>query len=248
MRLIAWNCNERFDRNYLHLRDLDFDVAVVSECGPFEPELMVTRTGSSVLKLAVDQPRHTKHIGVLAQEPWHVDALPLIPNQPWLLPVKVTGPVDFTVLAVWALGPEWVEGRLSYAAQTARVIAGVLPSIVGPVVLAGDLNAPISSTPTDAGRHASSVSRLAALGLVSAFTTARGEVDPLTEPTLYHQRKFEKPFHIDHVFVTRSWTRGIEVTVGTYANWVATKRSDHVPIIVDMPSPDRFPATVVAAS
>jgi len=236
MRLISWNCNERFNRNYLHLRDLDFDVAVVTECGPFEPEPGATRTVSSALKLAVDQPGHTKHIGVLAQDPWHVAPLPLVADQPWLLPAKVTGPVDFTVLAVWALGPSWVKDRLSYAAQTARVVADVLPSIAGPVVLAGDLNAPISSTPADARRHANTVTHLAELGFVSAFTTSRGDTDPLTEPTLYHQRKLEQPFHIDHVFVSRDWTSGIKVTVGTFVDWVQTKRSDHVPIIVDMPA------------
>jgi hypothetical protein len=62
MRLVVWNCNERFSRNYLHLRDLDFDVAVVAECGPFEPVLGELWVVSSVFKLAVDQPRHTKHM------------------------------------------------------------------------------------------------------------------------------------------------------------------------------------------
>jgi len=128
------------------------------------------------------------------------------------------------------------------------VVADVLPSIAGPVVLAGDLNAPISSTPADARRHANTVTQLAELGFVSAFTTSRGEIDPLTEPTLYHQRKLEQPFHIDHVFVSTDWTSGIEVAVGTFANWVATKRSDHVPIIVDMPTVGVLTSTVVAAS
>ena len=248
MRLIAWNCNERFNRNYSHLRDLDFDVAVVTECGPFEPELRESRAVSSVLKLAVDQPGHTKHIGVLAQDPWHVEPLPLVPSQPWLLPVKITGPVEFTVLAVWTLGRKWVEGSLSYAAQTARVVAEVLPTIVGPVVLAGDLNAPIASTPADARRHADTVAQLQALGLVSAFTSARGEADPLNEPTLYHQRKLEQPFHIDHVFIPKDWTSGIEVAVGTFEDWVATKRSDHVPMIVNVPTPNATLATAVAVS
>ena len=237
MRLAVWNCSERFDRNYLHLRDLDFDVAVVTECGPFEPVLGELRADSSVLKLAVEQPRHTKHIGVLAQDPWRVEPLPVVPGQPWLLPVRVTGPVEATTLAVWALGPEWVEGRLTYAQQTAQVISAVLPSVQGPVVLAGDLNAPIASNPAGARQHADSVSRLQAHGLVSAFSAARGDADPLSEPTLYHQRKAEQPFHIDHAFVPQEWTGGLELTVGTYAAWVATKRSDHVPLIIDLALP-----------
>lgn len=234
MRFIAWNCNERFGRNYLHLRDLDFDVAVVTECGPFEPGLGEVREVSSVLKLAVDQPRHTKHIGVLAREPWHVEPLPLVSSQPWLLPVRVTGPIDFTILAVWALGPEWVEHRLSYARQTARVITEVLPACEGPVVLAGDLNAPIASNPSGARQHADNVSRLTTHGLVSAFTAARGDADPLTEPTLYHQRRPDQPFHIDHIFIPKDWTSGIKLTVGSYAEWVSTKRSDHVPVTTEL--------------
>lgn len=237
MRLIAWNCNERFDRKYRHLRDLNFDVAVVTECGPFEPGLDEARKLSSVLKVGVDQPRHTKHIGVLARDPWQVVPLPLVPSQPWLLPVRITGPVEFTVLAVWALGPEWVEHRRSYSEQTARVVAEVMPTIEGPVVVAGDLNAPIASNATGARQHTHSVNKLLAHGLISAFTAGRGEADPLTEPTYYHQWKAEHPFHIDHVFVPVAWTHGVQVAVGTYETWVATKRSDHVPIIIDIQLP-----------
>ena len=238
MRFISWNCNEGFSRKYLHLRSLDFDVAVVTECAPFEPELE-GRAVTSEFTLPVSQPGQTKHIGVLARAPWQVEPLARVPSQPWLLPVRITGPVDFTVLAVWALGPDWVEKRLSYAAQTARVVTEVLPAIDGPVVLAGDLNAPVVSAPRDARRHESNVGQLEACGLVSAFTTTRGGQDPLAEPTFYHQRKLDRPFHIDHVFVPEEldeWRRG------NGGNLMQTgsrpSSSDHVPIIVDIPSAD----------
>jgi len=35
--------------------------------------------------------------------------------------------VSFTILAFWALGPQWVVGRLSYASQAKRVISDVMP-------------------------------------------------------------------------------------------------------------------------
>jgi exonuclease III len=36
------------------------------------------------------------------------------------------------------------------------------------------------------------------------------------------------------VFASEGLRRRVkDVQIGTYANWVATKRSDHVPIIVD---------------
>jgi endonuclease/exonuclease/phosphatase (EEP) superfamily protein YafD len=237
MRIVAWNCCEQFDRKYFHLRDLDFDVAVVTECGPFEPGIDDAREVTSVLKPGTDKPGHRKHIGVLARSPWRVEPLPLVADQPWLLPALVTGPVDLTVLAVWALGPEWVDGRLSYAAQTARVVSEVLPTVDGPVVLAGDLNAPIAARPSVARQHADSVMRLEAHGLVSAFSATRGDVDPLSEPTFYHLRKADQPFHIDHVFVPKEWTSGIRLAVGGFDDWVATGRSDHVPLTVDVLPP-----------
>lgn len=236
MRLIAWNCCERFDRNYAHLSGLDFDVAVITEAGPFEAGLAQTRDLSSVMRLGVDQPEHTKHIAVMAQAPWRVEPLTLPDGalHPWVVAARVQGPVDFTVLAFWALGRKWVEGRLSYASQAGRVIDEVLPQLEGPVVLAGDFNAPIPSSSTDSRRHAANVVALAERGLVSAFTTARPGVDPLTEPTLFHQWKADQPFHIDHVFVPEVWTSGMTVSVGTFSDWVASRRSDHVPLVVDL--------------
>lgn len=233
VRLVVWNCCERFDRNYPHLLDLGFDVAIVCECGPFDPGLGDRRELSAVLKLAVNQPGHTKHIGVLARDPWRVEEMSVIPDQPWLLPARISGPVDFTVLAVWALGPQWVEG-LSYAAQTGRVVDQVLPAVDGPIVLAGDLNATIASDSRSTRLHADNVGRLLERGLVSAFTAARGEADPLSEPTYHHQWNASRPFHIDHAFVPVEWIDGIEVSIGAYEEWVATKRSDHVPLVVDL--------------
>ena len=46
--------------------------------------------------------------------------------------------------------------------------------------------------------HVDSVSRRKAHGLVSAFVAARGDADPLPEPTLYHQWQAKQPLHIDH--------------------------------------------------
>ena len=88
-------------------------------------------------------------------------------------------------------------------------------------------------------------------GLVSAFAAARG-VDQsdlyrdgpdalpspaLQEPTYYHWRRRDLPWHIDHVFVRRDWTDGIATSVGSYDDWVATGHSDHVPVVVDLQVP-----------
>jgi exodeoxyribonuclease-3 len=234
VRLVSWNCCERFETNLRHLQGLEFDVAVVTEASRALPDPALTdRELSMVARPAVEAPGSRKCIAVLAQAPWRVESYPGI-DQPWLLAARVSGPEPFVVLAFWALGPEWTG--LSYTAQAERVIREVLATIDEPVVLAGDFNAPIQKS---AQHHQRNVDQLAARGLVSAFQAARPGCGPLDEPTYYHQRKREQPFHIDHVFVPSGWTPALTVQVGTYDEWVATRRSDHVPVIVDaeLPAP-----------
>lgn len=235
MRLVVWNSCERFDRNLAHLLDLDFDVAIVSEAGVFDANSAGPRSITSVLRLGVDEPGHTKQLGVIAREPWKVEQLPRPVDQPWVVPALVHGPINFTAFAFWALTPRWVRGQ-SYSEQARRVIDELLPAIEGPVVMAGDFNAPIASAPTDRAGHTKNVAALTSAGIISVFTATRPGADPLSEPTLYHQRKPDRPFHIDHAFVPATWAKDISMTIGIYEDWVATGRSDHVPLIIDIAS------------
>ncbi len=225
MRLIAWNCCEKFSSNFVHLRELDFDVAVVAECRPVAPDDRQVRGLTS----SFGQPFRgsSKHLGVFAQEPWRVTAHPEIPPEPWLLPMIVSGPTAFTVLGFWGVEPKRFG---SYTSQLRRVIDDVLPRIDGPVVLAGDFNAPIASTVM---AHAENVRLLGEHRLVSAFTATRAPDDPL-EPTYYRWLREEHPFHIDHVFVPQEWAGRLSMSVGRHEDWVLRRRSDHVPLIVDV--------------
>lgn len=234
MRLVAWNCQEGFEQKFTFLRDLEFDVAVVSECAPLAAVPAQERELSSVVHLPVAG--HRKHLGVFAQAPWRVEALPRDPMQPWLLPAAITGPTDFTLLAVWALTPFYAMG-LPYVAQTARVVDHAR-TVAGPVVVAGDLNAPLVSDARSAAGHAANVIALRSLGLESAFTSAFGDRDPLSLPTYFHRRRQDQAFHIDHVFIPGLWRVGLSMAVGTFGAWVASGRSDHVPLILDV-TPER---------
>jgi len=225
MRLVAWNCCEKFATNYIHLRDLNFDVAVIAECGRLEDDALQSRALTSSFVQPV--PGSSKHLAVFAQEPWSVTPHPEIPAAPGLLPMAVSGPVTFTLLGFWGVDPTMFG---SYTSQLSHVISHVLPLVQGRVVLAGDFNAPIASTLV---AHAENVRRLKEHHLVSAYTATRRPDAPL-EPTYFHRLREEHPFHIDHVFVPESWATHLQMTVGGYQQWVASRRSDHVPLLVDI--------------
>ena len=239
MRVVAWNCSQKFATNLVHLLELDFDVAVVAESAPLE--VMVT-DGREVTGLYhAPVPPSPKCIGVLARAPWRVSAYPgLFPQLPWLLPAVVTGPVDFTVLAVW---PVAYPGAPSYPGQLARVLDEAFPGDGSPVVLAGDLNAPIAST---LAAHLRNVQRLDELGLHSGFLASRGLTAEEAHgggvgasapvATYYQHRRRELGFHIDHIFVPKQWPIE-EFEVAGYDAWVGTGRSDHVPLVADITVP-----------
>jgi hypothetical protein len=233
VRLVSWNCCEGFRGKYRHLLDLDFDVAVVAECCAVDPGLDQQRELTSVVAQPVN---NRKGLGVFAQAPYTVTPIELAGEpMPWLLAARVTGPVELTLLAVWT-----VAEFGGYATQTARVVNEVLPALPGPVLLAGDLNAPID---TSVKAHQRTVQALAGHGLVSAFTATRGEdrEAALAEPTFYWRNKRELGFHIDHVFLPEHWTADLRLAVGDFDTWVGTGRSDHVPLVADITVPAVVP-------
>lgn len=225
VRLVSWNCCQKFASNFVHLTGLGFDVAVVAECSPIEMGLVQERA----LTHAFVQPiaGGPKHLGAFALAPWSIAPLADVPPSPWLLPVQVTGPTAFVLLAFWG-GDQGLFG--SYTSQLRQVATEVLPILEGPVVLAGDFNAPIASS---ARAHAENVALLAGHGLVSAFTSTH-DAGPDDVPTYNRWMREDQTFHIDHVFVPEAWTPGMQMQVGSFDDWAGSRRSDHVPLVVDV--------------
>jgi exodeoxyribonuclease-3 len=108
-----------------------------------------------------------------------------------------------------------------------------------PAVVAGDFNDNVQwDKPKKANNHGSNVSKLATLGLRSAYHHCRGESQGAElEPTIFwRDRKFDGPrYHIDYCFIPVAWTKSIlSVTVGRFEDWVGNGLSDHVPIVLDV--------------
>jgi exodeoxyribonuclease-3 len=134
------------------------------------------------------------------------------------------------VLGLWpAKPPGWPD----YVPQIAQALDWVESLTDEEVVVAGDFNAPVPSSVRAYRRVAA---RYARLGLADAYRHARGLSDDEepAEPTYFHEWKREKPFHIDRVLLPVSWVSGAAVEVGDFDTWVASKRSDHVPVVVEL--------------
>ena len=176
--------------------------------------------------------KKNKGLGVLAANPWTLKA-GRSPTQKWVAPVQVRGPLDFLLLAVWA-GPVGKGKETNYIGQVCEAITR-RPKWFGeqPVVICGDFN---SNAIWDHSRkirsHSAVVKLLSERNMISTYHTFFSEEQGKeTRPTYYFWHRKERFFHIDYIFVPRTW--GVQsFTVGTYSGW--RPASDHAPSVADV--------------
>jgi exodeoxyribonuclease-3 len=241
MRLVAWNCNMALHRKFDALMTLRPDVAVISECA--EPE-MLRAHGIDLHDISgpvwIGENKH-KGLAAFGFNGYQVEPAEVIG---WrlrhILPVHVSGPVDFNLLAVWAFNMQGGITRKHQLGPLRRALSRYETFLTeGPAIVAGDLNHNVFwDKPGYRNNHQRSVDRLDQFGLVSAYHLLSGEAQgDETTPTLYwRDRTKDGPtYHIDYIFFPRLWVPHIrEFTVGSFEDWCGSGLSDHVPLVLDV--------------
>lgn len=229
MRIVTWNCcRGDFEVKAGLLNALNADVVVFQECAK-------PLTESQDTLWFGDNPKNG--LAVRARPPYHLKALPAQADAPkYVIPVAVTGPVNFTLLAVWSVGKQ----EYPYVRAISKSIDLYEEAITGvPAVVMGDFNSNAiwdTEHPADLN-HSALVSKLASFDMVSAYHHVRKESHGSErEHSYYHHWKQDKPFHIDYCFLPRSWAERVTtVEIGGFEEW--SKYSDHRPLLVDMNRP-----------
>jgi endonuclease/exonuclease/phosphatase family metal-dependent hydrolase len=223
IRLVTWNCcRGGYAPKLARLDALRPDVAVIQECAQ-PPE-----RGASTAWFGTN-PR--QGIAILSREPFHLAPEPARAGTGSIFAAQVHGPVDFTVLAVWA------QREPTYSEALRRGLAVYRDLLTaGPVVLLGDFN---SSATWDAEHGRTDHLELDAqlrqeFRLISAYHAATGE-QPGSEsqPTHYWRWREAAPYHLDYCYLPEAWVPGLtSVTVGSYLDWAEI--SDHRPVLVEV--------------
>ena len=245
MRLVAWNCNMAIHRKLDPLLDLNPDIAVLSECA--RPEIVREKcaawgdyfqTDAEVVWIGSN--KH-KGVAVLAFNGYKVTLADCYdPKLRFIAPVEVTGPLEFNLLAVWAMHAN--DGiRKKAMAGPLRDSLDIHASFLEakPSIAAGDFNNNYFwDKPGWAMNFEDTVGRFTELKMSSAYHVMMNEAQGEESiPTHYwRDRKKDGPtYHIDYIFVPQVWEQAItHFEVGTFEDWCGSKLSDHVPLTIDL--------------
>jgi len=161
----------------------------------------------------------------------------------WVLPIAVTGPVNFALLAVWASNH---RARIQHpdhvgVPQPASALTVYEDWIRNQTtVLAGDFNHNcVWDKPGQVERnHAETVAAASRAGMVSIyhewFDESQGHE---SKPTIYwRNRTLDGPaYHIDYIFIPERWSHSVsDMHVGGFDEWVGSGLSDHVPVLMEV--------------
>lgn len=144
-------------------------------------------------------------------------------------PVRVLGPVEFNLLAVWT----WAAP--TYLSALTDGIEAYASLFQSPTVVAGDFNGnPVVDRPRQRATWSGAFSRISELGSVSAYHHFTGApYGAELSATHHHRRNPEHRFHINFCFVPAILCNDdLEVTVACVEPWVSI--GDHFPVVVDL--------------
>jgi len=233
LRLVAWNCNGGFRRKHSVIRELQPDIAIISETSEdFARGIGVPQ--SSSLWIGGETRRG---LGVLALNGWSLAPADLDVGLRLYLPCVATRGSDrIQVVAVCA---KKARGYVSPTLEALRQLSDFIRA--GPTICAGDFNGSASLDRKPPFKLVPDV--LALLNMRSAWHRFHGEnFGEESASTFFRHFKNDpdKRFHIDYAFVPEAFE--IEDTkIGTYADYAGRKLSDHAPLSVDLRLPSHGP-------
>ena len=222
MRIVAWNCcRGPFSKKLEALGTLSPDVSVISEA--------IRPSEESKQRLWFPSNASSLGIQVRANGDYQLRRLKRADLPNCVVPVRVSGPIRFNLLAVWTWpAPSYIKAFMNGLSAYSNLLRS------GPTVVAGDFNGnPVFDKPRSRiKKWTVAFSELEDAGLVSAYhfvnQLAFGKE---LHPTHHFLRKPERGFHIDFCFIPREWTSNkLAAQVVSGPEWSAL--SDHFPVMV----------------
>lgn len=231
MRLLSWNCNGALRKKFEWLNEFNADIHVIQECE--DPE---RSDNDSYRQWAANHlwigDNKNKGLGIFAKQ--HIDLQVLNwtndyqdHSVKYFLPTLINGHQQ--LLAVWLHKNN--SPNFGYIGQLWKYLK-TNKTYFDKTILAGDFNSNVIWDQWDRWwNHSNVLEELQELNIVSFYHRfMRENQGQESTPTLYLQRKKEKPYHIDYIFGPEEIAKKLRFfEVGNPNKWLEI--SDHMPII-----------------
>jgi len=235
-RLLTWNVNLGLQKKWTALLALSPDVAVLPEVSHAQLERLVP----DLSRRDWIGDNENKGLGVVVFGDYKLsrDASYDATYQ-FFLPLYVSGPVCFSLLAVWALNHRHRNSLAGQADTTWKAIQHYRRFLERTSLraVAGDFNhnAAWDAQMPDEGRFTRVIDTLGQSDLRSAYHNLLGHL-PGQEPehTLRMYRNRAKGYHVDYIFASTAWVARSNLRLVDPGD--GDPLSDHVALILDLPT------------
>jgi len=235
MRICAWNCRMAFRKKWRQLDHFAPDIVVISEIESFDRL-------SSYLPIRSNQMLWTgsnfnKGLGVISLNPEFT--LRQLPRNPaslarFVIPVEVSGPVEFSLLALWTQNEETNRPQ-RYSTQAWDALQSYHEEFGENVIVAGDLNwNTIWDNQSNLGATFEQLSKFLSKRGIRNLYHAKAEVEHGYEAdsTFFMYSNPVNGYHTDYIFASEALrSRLIRFELPCPQDWL--KLSDHVPLLAE---------------
>lgn len=233
MKLINWNCNGAFRNKKYLFNEYEYDILVIQECE--DPSKLKEYENSDHNYLWIGNNKN-KGLGIFCKNnislkrlDWS-DINTKYKNEQLesFLPCLIND--EIIIIGVWTKKAN--SEVFGYIGQFWKYLQLHKDKLIDKkVIIVGDFNSNAIWDKWDRWwNHTNVVDELHQIGIKSLYHIINNEEQGKeTNPTFYLQRKLEKPYHIDYIFLSNNLISDfIEIEIGEIEKWL--NYSDHLPI------------------
>ncbi|MCI3919916.1 endonuclease/exonuclease/phosphatase family protein [Paenibacillus sp. TRM 82003] len=234
MKIIGWNCNMAFRNKAPHILKLKPDILVISECEHPSRQVFKEKYCEPNDRLWIGE-NETKGLGIFSYSDYRFKIHENYdPRFKYVLPIKVSGEVEFILFAVWAMNDK-ANPRNRYIGQVWNAINHYQSVLNDKTILMGDFNSNViwdNDKPLKAGNHTDVVNFLSKKNIYSTFHYYFKDANGMeSQKTYYQYRRKSMAYHIDYCFASSAFIQTLDnVQIGSFDEWM--KYSDHAPVSV----------------
>ena len=238
MRIVAWNCCKFFYKKIDAIKKFKADIYVISECEhPTFPDSQKYKDfASNYLWIGANKDKSVSFfdvgLGIFAKDDTvDLELVDLDDNGlRYFIPVTVDGKLN--LLGVWTNPNMKGDKQIFYPKEITKYYEAHKGNefFNKDMVICGDFNCDKRVLKKEHGENVDEmIAKLEEIGLVDVYHDCTGEEEG-KESIPTHFWRYEKPFHVDHVFAEKGKVKCLQI--GEADEWL--EHSDHMPIVFEI--------------